>query len=52
MILVGCGVDGRELSDAGGVALHVRRETTADERDYVFKKVPKGRAATLLHAKG
>lgn len=49
--LRGVGVSDRTVCDDGGTAIHVRRETTASERDYVFK-TNAGRYASRQHEKG
>jgi hypothetical protein len=54
-LLHGVGIDDRMRADtmdgAMSVALHVRKETTAAERDYVFTKTKRGMHAALMHAK-
>lgn len=49
--LAGVGIDDRMRSDYTDGALHVRKESTAQERDSVFK-TPRGRAASRQHEKG
>lgn len=49
--LQGAGVEDRTISEDGAVAMHVRRETTDRERDYVFR-TPRGRAASRTHEQG
>lgn len=51
MTLAGCGVDDRMHEIAGDTAVHWRRETTASERDYVFK-TNRGRVASINHQRG
>lgn len=51
MALHGVGVEDRTINEDGAAALHLRRETTARERDYLFKTNP-GRMASLKHGKG
>jgi hypothetical protein len=50
-VLDGVGIHDRTRADTFNLGLHVRRETTAQERDSVFK-TPRGRLAALAHQKG
>lgn len=47
----GVGVSDRTINGPLEIAMHYRRETTARERDYVFK-TGRGRVASVLHEKG
>jgi hypothetical protein len=48
--LRGVGIDDRTISDPLEIAMHYRRETTQQERDYVFK-TQRGRAASRKQEK-
>ena len=50
-VLEGVGVSDRSRAEPFTLGLHVRRETTAQERDAVFK-TPRGRRAALAHERG
>ena len=50
-ILCGVGIEDRTISEPLSIAMHFRRETTARERDYVFK-TQRGRIASIKHEKG
>lgn len=49
--LEGVGVHDRTIMEPGATVIHVRRETTDRERDYVFK-TNRGRFASIQHEKG
>ena len=46
--LSGVGIDDRTIAEPFHIGMHYRRETTAKERDYVFKTNP-GRMASVKH---
>lgn len=48
MTLQGAGIEDRTISEPLNVTMHYRRETTARERDYVFK-TNAGRIASVRH---
>lgn len=50
-VLRGVGIEDRTRADPYASAMHWRRETTARERDYVFKTAG-GRAAARRHQIG
>jgi hypothetical protein len=50
-VLEGAGVYGREIVEFLPASMHVRRETTGDERDAFFKS-PAGRSVSKLHEAG
>ena len=47
----GVGIEGRTINSPLEIAMHYRRETTARERDYVFKTA-RGQLASIQHEKG
>ncbi|MFC3693376.1 hypothetical protein ACFOWB_14235 [Chenggangzhangella methanolivorans] len=50
-VLAGVGIPDRTRSETFELGLHVRRETTGQERDSVFK-TPRGRRAAWVHERG
>jgi len=50
-VLKGAGVYGREVTEFLPATLHVRRETTGEERDAFFKS-PEGRRVAGKHQRG
>ena len=50
-MLIGVGVADREMSSYGMITLQVRRETTGNERDRVFRS-PGGVVIATKHAAG
>lgn len=51
LALDGVGVTDRTINEPLNIAMHYRRETTARERDYVFK-TNRGRIASIKHEAG